>query len=242
VVVCGQQTPAAGQFEQWDAFLHGVAVDAEEVLAVGLCEAAVAFGDVGGNRKGGAVQLISEEAIAAGEVFGTPADWVCEINGLLVDDQFLERDDPIDRNIRGLLTEFGDAEPVDLMAQRRLVIEASAAVPVSGPPVVRVVRIAAATPGQITTCRLESVQAESRLLTDPLMATSMAVERERRQFAELQNHLQPRLLNSHQVRDARWRLNPAASDVCKQNQSDLRTWVDEELIGRLRRAPDSKGS
>ncbi|MFM7919457.1 MAG: hypothetical protein ACKPJJ_04470, partial [Planctomycetaceae bacterium] len=75
-----------------------------------------------------------------------------------------------------------------------------------------------------------------------MTATRMAGERERRQFDELQNHMQTLLLNSHQVRDARWRLNPAATDVCKQNQSDLRTWVDEELIGRLRRAPDSKGS
>ncbi|MFM7058526.1 MAG: hypothetical protein ACKO2P_16555 [Planctomycetota bacterium] len=203
--------------------------------------------------------------------------------------------EPIDRNIWGLLTEFGDAELAGLIAPRRLVIEASAVVPVSGPPAVREGRVAAGAPGQITTCRLESVraeverartffrvfdaagqlrlivngdrgdgvpgsgaaleafaeglglsgpfptfatgwQAESRSLTDPLTATRMAGERERRQFDELQNHMQTLLLNSHQVRDARWRLNPATTDVWKQNQPDLRTWVHEELIGRLTQA------
>ena len=92
MVVCGQQTSTAGQFKEWDAFVDGAAGDAEEVFAVGLCEAAVAFGDVGGDGRGGAVELVSEEAVAAGEIFGSQADLVCEIDGLLVDDEFLERE------------------------------------------------------------------------------------------------------------------------------------------------------
>ena len=55
-------------------------------------EAAVAFGDVGGDGRGGAVELVSEEAVAAGEVFGSQADLVCEIDGLLVDDELFERE------------------------------------------------------------------------------------------------------------------------------------------------------
>jgi hypothetical protein len=47
VVVCGDQTSAPGQFQQRDTFLDGAAGDAEEVFAIGLCEATVAFGDVG---------------------------------------------------------------------------------------------------------------------------------------------------------------------------------------------------
>ena len=200
--------------------------------------------------------------------------------------------EPIYRNIWGLLTEFGDAELAGMIAPRRLVIEAATAVNVAGPPAMREGRAASAAPGQITTCRLESVQAEvdrartffrvfdadkqlrlivngdcgdgapgssaaleafavglelqgpfpapvagwqaaSRLLTEPSTAVDMARARERRQFDELQAHMQQLLLNSHQIRDARWRLNPDAVDVWKQNQPELRKWVHEELIGRL---------
>jgi hypothetical protein len=49
VVIGGQQTSATGHFKERDAFLNGTASDAEEVFAVGFCEAAVAFGDVGGD-------------------------------------------------------------------------------------------------------------------------------------------------------------------------------------------------
>ncbi|MFO0919908.1 MAG: prolyl oligopeptidase family serine peptidase [Planctomycetaceae bacterium] len=40
-------------------------------------------------------------------------------------------------------------------------------------------------------------------------------------------------IRSHQVRDARWRLNPAAPEAWKQQQPQLRKWVHEELIGRV---------
>ena len=90
VVVCGDQTSAPGQFQQWDAFLNRTAGDAEEVLAVGFCEATVAFRDVGGDRDRRTIQLICEEPVAACEIFGSQADLVCEIDGFLVDDQLLK--------------------------------------------------------------------------------------------------------------------------------------------------------
>ena len=92
VVVCGDQTSAPGQFQQRDAFLDRTAGNAEEVFAIGLCEATVAFGDVGGDGDRRTIQLICEETVAACEVFGSQADLVCEIDGFLVDDQFLKRE------------------------------------------------------------------------------------------------------------------------------------------------------
>ncbi|MGV2334713.1 MAG UNVERIFIED_CONTAM: hypothetical protein LVR18_11570 [Planctomycetaceae bacterium] len=59
----------------------------------------------------------------------------------LVSGYFQQREgvwqEPIYRNIWGLLTEFGDAELAGLIAPRRLVIEAATAVNVSGPPPAR---------------------------------------------------------------------------------------------------------
>jgi hypothetical protein len=52
VLRVGDSTAAPGEFHQRNALLNGAAGDSEEVLAVGLGEAAVAFGDVGRDRKG----------------------------------------------------------------------------------------------------------------------------------------------------------------------------------------------
>jgi len=88
-----------------------------------------------------------------------PRIQVCWVSGY-----FQQREDvwqePIYRNVWGLLKEFGDAELAGLIAPRRLVIEAAAAVNVSGPPPARDGRAAVAAPGAITTCRLDSVRAE----------------------------------------------------------------------------------
>ena len=82
----------------------------------------------------------------------------------LVCGYFQEREgiwqEPIYRNVWGLLTEFGDAELAGLIAPRRLVIEASGAVEVAGPPVVREGRRASAAPGRIVNNRLASVRSE----------------------------------------------------------------------------------
>jgi dienelactone hydrolase len=63
--------------------------------------------------------------------------------------------------------------------------------------------------------------------------------REKRQLDELQAHVQNLLLRSHQIRDARWRLDPAAADEWKSQLPVMREWVLKDLIGRLphRRLP-----
>jgi dienelactone hydrolase len=200
--------------------------------------------------------------------------------------------EPIYRNVWGLLTEFGDAELAGLIAPRNLVIEAAQTVKVPGPPAARKGRATVAAPGQITTCNPDSVRAEAerartffrvfdaegqltlvvtgdrgdgapgslaaiesfaaglgltRSFTGPVeswqtenkqqterpTASELALAREKRQFDELQAHVQNLMLKSHQIRNDRWRLDPTAIEVWKQRQPDLRTWVHEELIGRL---------
>lgn len=203
--------------------------------------------------------------------------------------------EPIYRNVWGLLTEFGDAELAGMIAPRRLVIEAAQGVIVSGPPMARTGRATVAAPGRIATCTPASVRAEIdrarsffrvyeqeqqlalvvngdqgdgapgndaalhafteglRLggrLTPPAQPWSpesrprvekselpqVTRAREKRQFDELQSHVQSLLLRSHQVRDSRWRLNPVALDDWQRQQPQLRKWVHEELIGRVSRA------
>jgi dienelactone hydrolase len=68
-------------------------------------------------------------------------------------------DEPIYRNIWGLLREFGDAELVDLIVPRTLVVEAGKAVEVKGPPRPRQGRGGAA-PGQIRTPTLQAAARE----------------------------------------------------------------------------------
>ena len=71
----GQQVSTLGQFQKRHAFLDRAAGDAEEVSAVGCGEATVAFGDVGGDRVGGAVELIDEGAVTALESLGAGEIW-----------------------------------------------------------------------------------------------------------------------------------------------------------------------
>ena len=79
--------PRSGQ-KNWYAFLQRSTRDAEEVPAVRCGEAAVAFGDVGGDRERSAVELVGKETVTARDRFGSRADLVCEFDGLLVDDEF----------------------------------------------------------------------------------------------------------------------------------------------------------
>ena len=67
--------------------------------------------------------------------------------------------EPIDRQVFGLLTEFGDAEIASLIAPRALIVEACAAPEVPGPPRPRDGQSEAA-PGGLTTPKLETVRAE----------------------------------------------------------------------------------
>ena len=69
-------------------------------------------------------------------------------------------DEPLYRNVFGLLAEFGDAEIASLIAPRGLVIEHSPAPKIDGPPAAREGRRAWAAPGRIRTPVLEDVYAE----------------------------------------------------------------------------------
>ena len=69
-------------------------------------------------------------------------------------------EEPIYRNVFGLLEQFGDAEIASLIAPRALVIEHRPAPSVNGPPQVRRGRTNAAAPGVISTPQLNSVEAE----------------------------------------------------------------------------------
>lgn len=214
----------------------------------------------------------------------------------LVCGYFQEREgvwqEPIYRNVWGLLTEFGDAELAGLIAPRRLVIEACRAVEVAGPPVGREGRRASAAPGRIVNTRLAPVRAEferaaavyqslgkkqelvlavsgldadgvagtdealrafaaglgidrelggkpaawqpdASRIGEPKPALHAAASREKRQFDELQVHVQSLLRRSSSVRDAKWLRNPASADEWERTRQPLRDWVHEELTGRL---------
>lgn len=69
-------------------------------------------------------------------------------------------EEPIYRNVWGLLTEFGDAELAGLIAPRPLVIEACGISESAGPPTPTSGRRAGAAPGKIETVTLGSVRAE----------------------------------------------------------------------------------
>ncbi|MHC4878847.1 MAG: alpha/beta hydrolase family protein, partial [Planctomycetota bacterium] len=69
-------------------------------------------------------------------------------------------EEPIYRNVWGLLTEFGDAELAGLIAPRSLTIEACAVPESAGPPAVRSGRRGGAAPGSVQIATLGSVRAE----------------------------------------------------------------------------------
>ena len=218
------------------------------------------------------------------------------LDASLVCGYFQEREEvwqePIYRNVWGLLTEFGDAEMAGLVAPRRLVIEACHAVEVAGPPAVRDRRRPSAAPGRISNNRLSSVRAEFQRAAaiyrelgrheelvlavsgtegtgpagtaqaigtlaaglgidqgldvepepwqiadsrpgGPPVAAYDAAAREKRQFDELEAHVQNLLRRSPQARDAKWRLNQASAEEWELARKPLRDWVHDELIGRL---------
>src|SRR6185436_11553439 len=68
-------------------------------------------------------------------------------------------EEPIYRNVFGLLKEFGDAEIATLIALRGLVVEHSTAPKVDGPPPPRAGRAGAA-PGKLQTADYASVEGE----------------------------------------------------------------------------------
>jgi len=79
--------------------------------------------------------------------------------------------EPIYRNVFGLLREFGDAEIVSLAAPRALIVEASCGPQVNGPPAPHDGRSGAA-PGRLLSPDLSSVRAEFRRAKGLLAANS----------------------------------------------------------------------
>src|SRR5262249_14410464 len=69
-------------------------------------------------------------------------------------------EEPIYRNVWGLLREFGDAEVATLIAPRGLVVEYAPVPHVAGPPAAREGRRAVAAVGRLTMPSLAAVQAE----------------------------------------------------------------------------------
>ena len=86
------------------------------------------------------------------------------IGGVLVSGYFQPREhlweEPIYRNIWGVLREFGDAEIASLIAPRALVVEAASAPEITGPPAVKPNRRGGAAPGKIETPKPNDVQRE----------------------------------------------------------------------------------
>lgn len=86
------------------------------------------------------------------------------MDATLVSGYFQQREDiwqePIYRNVWGLLTEFGDAELAGMIAPRRLVIEACRVPSVKGPPVNRAGRRGSAAPGSIAVASPANVRSE----------------------------------------------------------------------------------
>ena len=200
--------------------------------------------------------------------------------------------EPIYRNVWGLLTEFGDAELAGMIAPRSLIIESCSAVKVAASSEKQEGRRAVAAPGKIITSSLNSVLAElgranafyllygkpeeltsvvsgesgdgppgtekalvafaqklgvqEQLVPQPHPWTTNSLQdkdktiiaqdakvREKGQLDELQAHVQHLLLRSHQVRDARWRLDPAAINEWNSLLPAMREWVHKKLIGQL---------
>jgi dienelactone hydrolase len=74
--------------------------------------------------------------------------------------------EPIYRNVQGLLREFGDAELASLVAPRALVIDSASWPKVDGPPAPRQGEVAGAAPGELETPSQDAVDSEiKRLLT-----------------------------------------------------------------------------
>ena len=87
------------------------------------------------------------------------------IDGVLVSGYFQERekvwDEPLYRNVWGLVEEFGDAEIAGLIAPRLLVVEACKGPEIEGPPAAIGDQREVAAPGRLTTPNLQSVRSEA---------------------------------------------------------------------------------
>ena len=76
--------------------------DPEEILPVANRESAITFGDIGCNRESGTVELIDKKIEPARKCLRELASAVGKVDGLLIDEKFLEREshqnDPAERS------------------------------------------------------------------------------------------------------------------------------------------------
>jgi len=89
----------------------------------------------------------------------------------------------------------------------------------------------------------EAWQVTAPQLGTPPVALHDAAARQKRQFDELQIHVQDLLRRSSHVRDAKWQVKQASVDGWERDRKPLRDWVHDELIGRLpseRRTPNPR--
>src|ERR1041384_2122410 len=132
---------------------HIIGYEVQKILAAADC-----FRGEGGSQKIGLAGYGEGGLIA---LYAAALDM--HINAVLVSGYFDSRqriwEEPIYRNVFGLLWEFGDAEIASLFAPRRLIVEHSPVPNGEGPPPRREGRGGAA-PGQLKTPDYESVESE----------------------------------------------------------------------------------
>ena len=76
----GNQVFTLRDLQKRETFMHRTSGDTEEMLLVCFGESSIALGDVRRDGCGGSVQLIPEEVISFGEVFGYRENRFCEID------------------------------------------------------------------------------------------------------------------------------------------------------------------
>jgi dienelactone hydrolase len=165
--------------------------------------------------------------------------------------------EPLYRNVFGLLKDFGDAEIASLIAPRHLIVDAAPGPRVDGPPAPSPERQGAA-PGALRPASPEAVRGEverARALTaagsflfedrgEKAFAAALGLRladaarvtvpehntaaRQHRQFQEILQHTQKLIATSESVRNALWvSLEPAA----------IRAKLWDDVIGRLPASP-----
>ena len=129
------------------------------------------------------------------------------ISAVCVSGYFDDRNDvwrqPVDRNVFGLLEQFGDAEVASLIAPRTLIVEAA-----KGPEFVIPPGTGGA-PGRLTTPKLETVKAE--------------VERARKLIAGLKNDARIELVTERPRRNRTFRIGSGASTTFRSDDARRET-------------------
>ncbi len=138
---------------------HVIGYEVQKVLAV------VDWFEKTGKSKEGGDPVIAVAGYGEGGLLALyaaavdPRIDVCMTSGCFDSRQQVWRE-PIDRNVWGLLEEFGDAEIASLVVPRTLIIEYSPVPKIDGPPPAEAGRRNSAAPGKLVTPPLDSVVAE----------------------------------------------------------------------------------